>query len=201
MPGVPEIFVFEATKDYQENPEAATAAAVGEVKGVAGIEASYHGFQYADEVDAGVKKAVWVNVWASYDSAPAEQDHLTTQFKPENKPQLTHVRVRTDAAPALAAPCTEIATLTLKPGESAEALGSFLDALKSLFAAGAGHHAMAWGPTVENPNVFVGILGWDTREAHIKAVAPGTEAYDIIQKMDAIAPVTLFHADLKKFSA
>ncbi|KAF7977718.1 hypothetical protein HWV62_2996 [Athelia sp. TMB] len=201
MPGIPEIFVIEASKDYQENIDAATASVVGELKGVTGIEASYHGFQYDDEVDAGAKKAVWVNVWDSYDSAPAELDHLKTHFKPENKPQVTHVRVGTDATKSLAAPCTEIATLTLKPGESAEALGSFLDALKSLFAAGAGHHAMAWGPTFENPNVFVGILGWDTREDHIKAVAPGTEAYDIIQKMDAIAPVTLFHVDLKKFSA
>ncbi|KAF7977707.1 hypothetical protein HWV62_2974 [Athelia sp. TMB] len=198
---VPEIIIFEASKDYQENPEAVTAAAVVQLKGIEGIEASYHGFQYDDELEAGVKKAVWVNVWDSYDSASKQLAHLQSLFKPENKPEIYHVKSGSDLIKPISATCTEIARMNLHTGESTAALAELVDQLEASLKGGEGAHDSTWGPTFEDPNVTIGILGWDSKEAHLKAVAPGTKAYDIIQKILKIADITLLHTDLKKFSA
>jgi len=201
MPSVPEIIVFEASKTYQENPEAVTTAAVGELNKVAGIEKSYNGYIYDDEVEAGIKKAVWVNVWDSYDSAAKQLEHLKSLFKEENKPEIFHAKVVSDASKAITSKCTEIVTLKLKSGETIDTLFNILGQLKALFDGKApGWHAMTWGQAAEDPNTVIALLGWDSKQAHVDAVVQGTEAYDLIQKMIAIAPLTLFHVDLKAFS-
>ncbi|KAF7979781.1 hypothetical protein HWV62_40816 [Athelia sp. TMB] len=198
---IAEVVVFVASKAYQENSEAVAKGVIGELSSVPGIESSYNGFQYEDEVEGGVKKAVWINVWDSYESAEKQSERLKSFFKEESKVEICHVRIGADISRPISAPVTEIAWVVLKPGQSVEALAKSIDELEEAVKTLEGAHSSTWGPTVEDPNVFVGIIGWDTREAHLKAVAPGTGAFKVIGKTLETSDIKLLHVDLTKFSA
>jgi len=156
---------------------------------------SYRGCQTEDS-----SKIVWVNVWHKFHEGGASQqaDPLESLAEAAQKPEIYHVKIPTelDVAKSLSAPCTEIAHMTVNPGQSVDELLDLMDQLSAAFRRGEGFHAMHRAPTHENPNLVAGFLGWDSKEAHEKAVKPDTEAYAIIQKMLAIGPITGYHVSL-----
>lgn len=78
--------------------------------------------------------------------------------------EIYHVNIGADIAQPIAAPVMEIAWVKLKPGQSVEALAKSIAGLEEAVKTLAGAHNSTWGPTVEDPNEFVGLVGWDTRE-------------------------------------
>ena len=80
---------------------------------------------------------------------------------------MVHVQVTSEPYEALAAPITEFAVFTVKPGESKEKVEEFVDAIaKTLAAMGpsAGVFGPSWGPIVEHDNKLGLFIGWSSVE-------------------------------------
>lgn len=103
-------------------------------------------------------------MWDSYDSASKQQDQLKALFKEENKPEIYHVNIGADLAKPISGTTTEVARMDLKSGESIEALAKLVSELEANLKSAANGHGTTWGPTFENPNVYVGILAWDSKQ-------------------------------------
>ncbi|KAF7977715.1 hypothetical protein HWV62_33499 [Athelia sp. TMB] len=155
--------------------------------------AAFRGYQYEDAT-----KLVWVNVWKHHHKDSTPEDEIPSNA--EHKPEIYHVKIPSnlDVTKSIAAPCTEIAHWTVPQGESVDTLLELIEQLHAAFLRGEGLQGMHQAPTHENPNLVVNFLGWDSLEAHQKAVLPDTEAYAVIQKMLAFAQVTGYHVSFKR---
>ena len=60
--------------------------------------------------------------------------------------------------------------MNLRTGESAAALAELVDQLEASLKG----HDSTWGPTFEDPNVTIGILGWDSKE--VSSCASGIQS-------------------------
>lgn len=65
---------------------------------------------------------------------------------------------------ALGAPITEFVTFALKEGESITELKSLVEKIHQELAGTPKFHGDSWGPIIGKPNVYHGILGWDTEQ-------------------------------------
>ena len=65
---------------------------------------------------------------------------------------------------ALDAPVTEVLLRTLKSPSYRSDLDVTVEALRGLLVKQKGFVGAVWGPTVENPNLFVAFVGWQSVE-------------------------------------
>ena len=80
------------------------------------------------------------------------------------KVQMIHVKTQNEPYKAFGAPTLEIATFTLKDGESMSALESLIRELVDAVSGGAGVVDATWGPVEEKPNALVLFIGWTSVE-------------------------------------
>lgn len=95
-------------------------------------------------------------MWDKYSDNHTVKNDQYSDFKTE------HVEITTDLTKPVSAPVTEIAWIKLKEGKDLDALSAFVKDLEQTINKEKGIHSSSWGLSVENKNVYVGILGWDT---------------------------------------
>ncbi|KZP05047.1 hypothetical protein FIBSPDRAFT_940674 [Athelia psychrophila] len=202
---ITQIIVWKAAPDELRIDEVAKAKLAG-VQGVAGIQSSYFGEQHAADLPEGVKKCVWVNVWDSYDSAANQLEHIGRLFEQERDVQILHADVKfgSDLEKSLALPTTEVAVIVPKPGESIKWAEEFQNLRTKFESQG---HTTAWGPTFKDTNAQLALVGWDSREEHLKVVGgKSTDPEDveigkIIEVIFRLAePAGMYHVNLRQYS-
>ncbi|CAL3968821.1 unnamed protein product [Diplocarpon coronariae] len=81
----------------------------------------------------------------------------------------------------MAAPVTSVAYITTKPGIDLEGTGTAAQAWKEALATlpqQNGFQSRRWGRTMENVNLVMLFVGWDSHESHLKFIAsPGYAAF------------------------
>lgn len=73
-----------------------------------------------------------------------------------------------DTKGALGAPITEFVTFTLKEGNNVAQLEPLVQELHKKLAGTPKFHGDSWAPIIGKPNVYHGILGWDTVEVSVR---------------------------------
>ncbi|KAI0781366.1 hypothetical protein BD413DRAFT_504828 [Trametes elegans] len=126
-----------------------------------------------------------------------------TFFVPEGgKEAMIHVRPISEPYKAFEAPVVELAHFTVKQGVSKGTLEQTVDTLtKEMNAAGDSEGVVyaTWGPTVEKDDTVTIIIGWQSVEAHIKAVTTNPTLSGLVNKLKELADFTLVHVPLKKW--
>ena len=80
-----------------------------------------------------------------------------------SKPTVNYVEFEDTKGP-LGAPITEFVTFTLKEGKEIAQLEPLVQELHRKLAGTPRFHGDSWAPIIGKPNVYYGILGWDTVE-------------------------------------
>ena len=117
-------------------------------------------------------KVMIVLAWEKYEhhktliDNPVEYPIIMAKLKPaigRGKFLMSHVQFNDDATAALTAPMTEIVGITLKDGHVKQELDDVLRTLTTKIASEAGSFSPAvWGATIEDPNKFWLIIGWQS---------------------------------------
>ncbi|KAF9237357.1 hypothetical protein BU15DRAFT_88799 [Melanogaster broomeanus] len=146
----------------------------------------------------------WVNDWASKDASDAFLKHarypaLVAAARPAfgSEPEINFVNF--EDTKALGAPITEFVTFTLKEGKTMAELEPLVQELHKKLAGTPKFYGDSWAVVVDKPNVYHGILGWETVEAHWVAVGEGP-LKEVIDRVKELADLWLVHAALEPFS-
>jgi hypothetical protein len=130
-------------------------------------------------------------------------------------PEFQHVQhIVGDFMAALAAPVTEVATFKLKEGGDLNALQEHIAAFSS--ALNAASHGFAWGSCVEDPNIFVALIGWPSVDVFLppphlgistencpqahKAAASGGQGGEIVAGLMAQGNISIKHCSMSKYT-
>lgn len=150
-------------------------------------------------------------VWESYEdhkkiinSIPDRDELVQTVLGPAlaGKQEVRHVDNFTGGNPEdpLAAPVTEIVTARLKEGGSMDDLNENIQKLGEILRKAPSCHGVVWGRCIEHPDTPIGLLGWDSVEAHY-AAAKEEEASSAVRGLFEKADVQLKHASFVKYPA
>jgi len=202
-----EVADAPATEAYIANPKDVTIVkpALDILKNSKGIIKVYSGLQTED-----AKHAFVYNVWEDI------KDHHSLQAEPVIYPELgrqvgrfmtrasdvIHIQPTAEPYKALGAPATELAFMTVKPGQSKEAVEAKL--VELVTAANSlpeswGAISAVWGPTVEKPDTLGLIIGWTSVDAHWKTVQTVPQLIQLLKEMREIADISLTHAELTEY--
>ncbi|KIJ64513.1 hypothetical protein HYDPIDRAFT_40257 [Hydnomerulius pinastri MD-312] len=194
MSPVTEILYFTASEEYKKNSVTLNGP-------VAGVNKSYVGYETEDPT-----VAFWVNDWVSKEAhddftQKPEYPELLAAFRPAfaSHPTINWVKFE-DNKGALGAPITEFVTFTLKEGKTMDQLEPLVQELHTKLVGTPKFHGDSWAVVIDKPNVYHGILGWDTVQAHWDAVTDGP-LREVIDRVKLVADLWLVHAALKPHTA
>ncbi|KAF9237354.1 hypothetical protein BU15DRAFT_76070 [Melanogaster broomeanus] len=100
---------------------------------------------------------------------------------------------------ALDAPITEFVTFTLKEGKTMAELELLIQELHQKLAGTPKFYGDSWAVNIDKPNVYHGIVGWETIEAHWAAAGEGP-LKEVIDRVKELVDLWLVHAALQPFS-
>ncbi|KAH7885328.1 hypothetical protein F5I97DRAFT_1937560 [Phlebopus sp. FC_14] len=191
---------FTASEEYKSGSFSLDEP-LSQISKASGLNKSYVGFETEDPT-----VLFWVNDWTSKDAHAAflqQPDYSAIADKSRaafaTQPTVNFVQFD-DAKGPLGAPITEFVTFTLKEGKTIEQLEPLVQELHQKLAGAPKFHGDSWAVIIDKPNVYHGILGWDTVEAHWDAVKEGAPK-EVIDRIRQLADLWLVHAALKPFSA
>ncbi|KAF8835641.1 hypothetical protein BDN67DRAFT_937727 [Paxillus ammoniavirescens] len=197
MPSVAEIIHFTASEGYNSGSASLPLSRMSKLDG---LNKSYIGYQTEDPT-----VLFWVMDWASKEAHEAftkldEYPSLVDASRPvmASQPRANFVKFE-ETKGALGAPITEFVTFTLKEGKTMTDLEPLVKELHQKLAGAPKFHGDSWSVVIDKPNVYHGILGWDTVEAHWDAVKDGP-CKEVIDRIKQVADLWLVHAALKPFS-
>jgi len=198
MPVV-QIATFPVSDAFVSNPDIFKAP-LGLIKSAEGHQSSFYGLKVEDQ-----KTGYYVSVWETYEhrekfAKNPSYASLIEQLKPAVSGQFVrdHITVTGNPHAALSSPAVEFAAFTLKADGSAEKLSSVFEELAiGLDAAAGAHPPCVWGRSIENPNKFFMIVGWDSVEAHLE-IARGGSLHSFVEQIKAVADISIAHSGLKK---
>ncbi|KAG1716058.1 hypothetical protein ID866_1084 [Astraeus odoratus] len=101
-----------------------------------------------------------------------------------------------EAESRLNAPITEFVTFTLKEDNRMDQLEPLVHELQEKLLRSKMFYGSSWAPIANRPNMYNGLLGWITVEAHWDAVKDGPPK-EVIDRIKQIADLWLVHAALK----
>ncbi|KIK92740.1 hypothetical protein PAXRUDRAFT_556615 [Paxillus rubicundulus Ve08.2h10] len=197
MSSIAEIIHFTASEGYKSG---SASLPLSRMSKLAGLNKSYIGYQTEDPT-----VLFWVIDW---DSKEAHEAFTKLDGYPDmvdacrpvmaSRPTANLVQFE-DAKGALEAPITEFVTFTLHEGKTMTDLEPLVKELHQKLAGAPKFHGDSWAVVIDKPNVYHGILGWDTVEAHWDAVKDGPRK-EVIDRIKQVADLWLVHAALKPFS-
>lgn len=76
-----------------------------------------------------------------------------------------------DTEGALGAPITEFVTFALKEGNTMAQLEPLVQEIHQKLVGTSKFHGDSWAPIIGKPNVYHGILGWDSVQASVQSDA------------------------------
>jgi hypothetical protein len=199
MPSLAEITYFEASEDYKSGL-ASLDGSLTQISKATGLKQSYVGYEAEDPA-----VLFWVNDWVTKNARDAfieKADYagIAAASRPAFGSQPTVNYVEFADTKAFGAPITEFVTFTLKEGKSIDQLEPLVQELHQKLAGTPKFHGDSWALIIGKPNVYHGILGWDTAKAHWDAVSDGP-LKEVIDRVKLVADLWLVHAALKPFSA
>ncbi|THH13878.1 hypothetical protein EW146_g6390 [Bondarzewia mesenterica] len=217
-----EISWFTSSNEYQQDPCAANRG-LALLSSANGMHGNYRG-SYVEEPST----VVMINgSHALRIDASSSNCVETTHMKPGNQiPRMkclpflpctmhsvkrssrasrTNVRQpvynsRHSTSGALVAPTTEFAFISLKEGATREVLDMLVGTLQAELSKAPGSFGSAWGwpGELERERMCVGVIGWDSIDAHWEAVSAAPLS-TIIKQIKQIADVELRHSHLTKY--
>jgi len=202
---VVEIVSFHSVKSYRDDPAKALAGFVDVIKKLDGHVATYHAPEVEDDT-----KAYLIIEWKSYEHHKAIMESpsysnivaslrpaLSTFVDPAIK--AVHVDFDKDPSAAFGAPATEMASFALNdPSKKAIAVEN-LKLLADTYMKGS--IMKAWGPTVEDENLFMVAVGWVNIAAHYEAkLTMPEEAKKAVAVLYDICTVKFNHAHFVKYA-
>jgi len=169
---VTELCAFAASDAYLSDPSLPHAA-FDLIANVDGHISSYQGIQIEDKTTG-----YMVLAWETLEHHKKLMKHESYQTLLKATAQLytgdfqmEHVPFNKPIIEAMAAPVTEIISFTLKPGKLKDDLMPLLDKLFKVVDTLKGIHPPAvFGSSIEKEDRVVGLLGWDSVEAHKEAI-------------------------------
>ncbi|KAG6820223.1 hypothetical protein H0H93_003725 [Arthromyces matolae] len=112
---------------------------------------------------------------------------------------MQHVNFDGDATRALESPVTEVVVLSLKERADGKESRSLVAELGTNLISQKECHSVVVGESMENKGVVFMLLGWDSVEAHVKAVSEGVFP-EIIDKLNALNGIEIAHTKLTRYS-
>ncbi|KAH7922958.1 hypothetical protein BV22DRAFT_1016311 [Leucogyrophana mollusca] len=199
MPSVAEITYFEASEAYKAD-ESTLSGPLETLSKTEGLNSSYVGYETEDP-----NVLFWVNDWtskAAHDALVKSDIYpsVVAASRPAfaSQPTASYVEFHDTVGP-FSAPATEFVTFTLNKGQTIDKLEPLVAQLKAQLVGTPKFHGASWAPVIGKPDVYFGILGWDSVQAHWDAVSGGPLKATIDQVKE-IATLWLVHAHLKKVS-
>ncbi|KAF9236686.1 hypothetical protein BU15DRAFT_76782 [Melanogaster broomeanus] len=146
----------------------------------------------------------WVNDWASKEASDAFNKHpeypaLVAAARPAFGSELEINFANFADTKALDAPITEFVTFTLKEGKTMAELELLIQELHQKLAGTPKFYGDSWAVNIDKPNVYHGIVGWETIEAHWAAAGEGP-LKEVIDRVKELVDLWLVHAALQPFS-
>ncbi|KAJ8586280.1 hypothetical protein M405DRAFT_823631 [Rhizopogon salebrosus TDB-379] len=205
MSSITQIMYFKISNDRASEPnqsisELATRASTmcGETEGLTEV---YIGHETEDP-----SNAFWVFEWASKSAHDTHLHSDTLKVAREvvrplfaSKPSHTIVEFPNTKG-IFSAPVTEFVTFTLKEGVTMDKLEPFVNQLQNGLIGTQKFYGSSWAPVIDKPNVYYGVLGWESVQAHWDAVSSGP-LKEIIDQVKGIADLWLVHAKLTPHNA
>lgn len=85
----------------------------------------------------------------------------------------SHAPVQFPSTEAIfSAPVTEFVTFTLKEGVAMDQLEPLVKQLESKLPGTSMFYGSSWAPVMDNPNVYYGVLGWESVQVILPIVSP-----------------------------
>ncbi|KAI6121032.1 hypothetical protein EV401DRAFT_1952933 [Pisolithus croceorrhizus] len=143
-----------------------------------------------------------VNDWKSKDAHAKFLDSPEgAAFEPallplSASPLVHHFALFDEIESRLTAPITEFVTFTLKQGNTTDELKPLVQDLYEKLKGSKMFYGSSWAPVANRANMYHGILGWDTVEAHWDAVKDGPPKA-VIDEIKKVADLWLVHAALQ----
>ncbi|TFK40844.1 hypothetical protein BDQ12DRAFT_680132 [Crucibulum laeve] len=201
MPAI-EFAVFPASEAFLKD-EKVLYPAVDWVSKADGYIKSYYGIQSED------KKTLYLALfWDTYEHHKTlmeskEYAELIGLLKPSigGKVDMQHVVFSDDATTVLTAPTTEIAIIKKKEGHSVESVKSAIHNLSTAVDKdNVSYVPSVYGPTVEDAETFLLAIGWDSVEAHTKAVETGADVKGLVGTLRSCTNISYVHVPFKVYS-
>ncbi|GLB38386.1 hypothetical protein LshimejAT787_0502510 [Lyophyllum shimeji] len=201
MPSV-EIVRFPGSEAFLTDPLVLEDALEILKKADGVIDSPYYGLQTEDG-----STGYLIVKWETYEhhmrltQQPHYQNLISALERARSGPlDLQHVdNFDKDVAPSLEAPATEFALITPKDGASLEAFQETLENLgENLLKEKTCHHVAA-GESREKEGTWVMVIGWDSVQAHVTAVAQGVFP-ELIKNLKNMATIEIKHANLVKYT-
>ncbi|CCM05047.1 uncharacterized protein FIBRA_07249 [Fibroporia radiculosa] len=205
-----EVADAPATEAFLANPKDVSLVqpALDILKKSPGIIKVYYGLQTEERKHGYVFNGEYI--WEKL------QDHRNLQAEPEIYPELgkqcsrfftqrsemVHINPTADPFKAIGSPATEVASISLKAGQSKEVLEQQVGLLAATVNGLPEHWgaiSAVWGPTVERDDTFGLIIGWTSVDAHWNTVKTVPELIQLLKEIREIADISLIHAELTEY--
>ncbi|KAF9565779.1 hypothetical protein CPC08DRAFT_747796 [Agrocybe pediades] len=200
MPVV-EVATWTASKSYLENPAEVLKPVSEFFKKTGGWESFHYGVTEED----GTTFFLLLG-WESLDAHKAliaapgypQSTGLMAAMDLTEPLSMNHIEFNRDYLSALTAPVTEIVLLTLNEGKTKEDLNRVFDSLAAkVDEVNSKYEPCAWGQSLEAPDKFYLIIGWDSVQAHEDAVKDES-FHPVLTELQATANLKILHTKLQK---
>ncbi|KAI0786255.1 hypothetical protein C8Q75DRAFT_772965 [Abortiporus biennis] len=205
MPRVVELARFGTSEAYQKDTSIIKPALefLSKVKGCNEI---FHGLK-AEDPNIMFLIIVWDSVeihhvFMNNKELAGKVGQLLASSITEFKPPLLHAAFSPDSLSPFRAPITEFAYSSVKP----ELIGNVdIKEVESRLQVVvdkrlADNQSAALGRTLEDDSLTVGILGWDSVQAHIEWATKDPIGSDVVGKFGEVSKIVCEHVALKEFS-
>jgi quinol monooxygenase YgiN len=149
----------------------------------------------------------WITIWKSHahykrfmKSDASKRVSSTFRSILDAKPDVHHVLLPTTIDEPMKSTVVETVYITANPGRSRESLQPLMDRLTVALRNSKGCHDSSWGYSIENGSMFVGIIGWDSVEAHHRARYE-PELGSVIGEIHTIADIKVKYGNLHPYES
>ncbi|RPD59183.1 hypothetical protein L226DRAFT_510337 [Lentinus tigrinus ALCF2SS1-7] len=205
---VVEVICAPATEAFRANPRSLplVAPTFDILKKVDGQIRSYYGLQHEDSSLAYTLVA-WESLGHHHElmndevAYPPLVDVIQKIIDPF-KLKMFHCAFTSEPYKALQAPVTELATFTLNPGQSKDALEGLVEDLSQAMNAAprdSGVVHAAWGPTIEHDDMVALFVGWTSIEAHWNLVKTDQTIVNLVNNLRNISTIKVVHIPMSYY--
>lgn len=147
----------------------------------------------------------WITIWktnAHYKrfmkTDAAKRVSHTFRAILDEQPDVNHVLLPTKITKPMKSNVVETVYITANPGHTRQSLEGLMDRLTIALRESKGCHDSSWGHSVENDAMWVGIIGWDSVEAHHRARYE-PKLGDVIGEIHTVADIKVKYGNLTKY--
>jgi quinol monooxygenase YgiN len=186
---------------YSKNPHVLDDA-LEALSNADGMQKTFTGFQVQEP-----HLGFWITIWKSHShykrfmkSDASKVVSQTFRSILDEKPDVNHVLLPTNIDKPMKSTVVETVYITANPGRSRQSLQGLMDRLTVALRESEGCHDSSWGYSMENDKMFVGIIGWDSVEAHHRARYE-KNLNAVITEIHSVADIKVKYGNLTPYEA